>query len=122
MSPSGKASHFDCEISLVRIQPSQPHLVIGDIKSFLQVDNVELYMCRYIRDEKPSMQGGNALQQYVPLAQLAEHMTFNHRVWSSSLQWYTNMLLWWNRQTPWTQNLLLKSVWVQVPLPTPNIF
>ena len=86
---------------------------------------IELYICGYIRDEKPSMQGGNALQPYVPLAQMAEHMTFNHGVWSSNLQWYTkcsvgqevktlpfhgsntssslvpstNMLIWRNRQT-----------------------
>ena len=31
------------------------------------------------------MQGGNALRQYVPVAQMEEHMTFNHGVASSSL-------------------------------------
>ena len=47
---------------------------------------------KYIRDEKPSMQGGNALQQYVPIAQLAEHMTFNHRVESSNLSRHTKYI------------------------------
>lgn len=27
-----------------------------------------------------------------PLAQLAEHLTFNQRVWSSNLQWLINRL------------------------------
>lgn len=29
------------------------------------------------------------IRSYVPLAQLVEHMTFNHVVRSSSLRWYT---------------------------------
>ena len=45
---------------------------------------------KYIRDEKPSTQGGNALQQYVPIAQMVEHMTFNHRVESSNLSRHTS--------------------------------
>ena len=34
----------------------------------------------HIRDEKLSMQGGNALQRYDSIAHSAEHATFNRKV------------------------------------------
>ena len=49
-------------------------------------DNQKGYISnKYIRDEKPSTQGGNALQPYANIAQLAEHETFNFVVEGSSL-------------------------------------
>ena len=66
MSPSGKATDFDSVISLVRIQPSQP---IYKLQFCFRI--VLIYL------------------NYEPLAQLAEHLTFNQGVRGSNPRWLT---------------------------------
>ncbi len=66
VSPSGKATDFDSVISLVRIQPSQP---IYKLQFCFRI--VLIYL------------------NYEPLAQLAEHLTFNQGVRGSNPRWLT---------------------------------
>ena len=72
VSPSGKATDFDSVITLVRSQPPQPAQGLLPEDYFL------------LRRRQAA---------YDPLAQLAEHLTFNQGVRSSNLRWVTRKAL-----------------------------
>ena len=77
VQPSGKAQDFDSCISQVRILPPQPNLKkIKNLLNYIAKCLILLY---------------NAIVQYDhgPLAQMVEHMTFNHVVPRSNRGWIT---------------------------------
>ena len=77
VSPSGKATDFDSVITLVRSQPPQPAQGLLPEDYFL------------LRRRQAA---------YDPLAQLAEHLTFNQGVRSSNLRWVTRTALSYSRK------------------------